>query len=284
MKKLYNKQQSRFVGAVFFALLVCLGSTVSAQTTTVTYDLDNVWLLPDLSHPWEGEQQMTGSFQWTYLPGDFENGSGQMIDLYVPWYGTDFQALEIIFDLTSLEFVLPGSYHDLGLDLTLFLLQPLSTDQPVVIDTDRSIFEIQQGISRRGHVISGSIVPRTGLTVSAALTCLPASGTVPFTMQMTVTLDNLYPDQSRQIAARMNLTLAGGAAYPNWRAGYTNVAAGERYTTAWNQNIPALGSLIGDNVFSLVVEDVTPAPYNQPPYPASGDTAVASCTVTGAAP
>ena len=133
-------------------------------------------------------------------------------------------------------------------------------------------------------MISGSIVPRTGLTVSAALTCLPASGTVPFTMQMTVMLDNLYPDQSRQIAARMNLTLAGGAAYPNWRAGYTNVAAGERYTTTWNQNIPALGSLIGDNVFSLVVEDVTPAPFNQPPYPASGDTAVASCMVTGAAP
>ncbi len=48
--------------------------------------------------------------------------------------------------------------------------------------------------------------------------------------------------------------------------------------------IPALGSVIGVNLFELVGEDVTPAPFNQPPYPPAGDTATASCMVTGVAP
>jgi len=42
--------------------------------------------------------------------------------------------------------------------------------------------------------------------------------------------------------------------------------------------------VIGVNSFTLVAEDVTPAPYNQPPYPASGDGDMESCLVTGIAP
>ena len=38
---------------------------------------------------------------------------------------------------------------------------------------------------------------------------------------------------------------------------------------------------MGPNEFALVVEDVTPAPFNQPPYAPSGDTATDACTVTG---
>ena len=48
--------------------------------------------------------------------------------------------------------------------------------------------------------------------------------------------------------------------------------------------MPALGSLVGDNIFTLRAEDVTPAPFNQPPYPAAGDTATAGCVVIGVAP
>ncbi len=80
------------------------------------------------------------------------------------------------------------------------------------------------------------------------------------------------------------LALAGGGFYSNWRAGFTNVAAGDRYISFWNQSIPALGTLVGDNIFTLVCEDVTPAPYNQPPYPPAGDAATATCAVTGIAP
>jgi hypothetical protein len=62
------------------------------------------------------------------------------------------------------------------------------------------------------------------------------------------------------------------------------VAAGDSFVTAWTQNIPALGSVIGENLFLMLAEDVTPAPYNQPPYPPAGDTDTAYCTVTGVSP
>jgi hypothetical protein len=55
-------------------------------------------------------------------------------------------------------------------------------------------------------------------------------------------------------------------------------------STNWNQSIPALATLIGTNMFTLSAADVTPAPYNQPPYPASGDVASDVCSVVGIAP
>ncbi len=123
-----------------------------------------------------------------------------------------------------------------------------------------------------------------GSTISAELTCLPSSGTLPFGTTMTVTLNNLYTGQSRRISGHLDASLAGGQSYTNWRAGFTNVAAGGSFVTSWNQNLPALGTLVGSNIFSLVAADVTPAPYNQPPYPPAGDTDSANCTVTGNAP
>jgi len=75
-----------------------------------------------------------------------------------------------------------------------------------------------------------------------------------------------------------------GQGYSNWRAGTTNVGPGDTFTASWLQTIPALGTLVGNNRFTLEAEDVTTAPYNQPPYPPSGDTARAGCTVTGVAP
>jgi hypothetical protein len=62
------------------------------------------------------------------------------------------------------------------------------------------------------------------------------------------------------------------------------VAAGDSYASSWNQTIPALTAVLGSNLFQLVAEDVTPAPYNQPPYPPAGDTDTSSCTVIGIAP
>ncbi len=121
-------------------------------------------------------------------------------------------------------------------------------------------------------------------TIGAELTCQPGSGTVPFSTLMTVTLENIYTGQTRRIAGHLDATLAAGQFFPNWRAGYTNVAPGDSFVTSWVQNIPALGTVIGDNLFALVVEDVTPPPYNQPPYPPAGDTVSAGCAVVGMAP
>ncbi len=141
--------------------MVGISPANSAQVITVTYRLDNVQLLPDITHPWEPSQQMTGSFEWTYEKGDFENGSGHFTDLFIPWYNPGLNSLEINIDLTSIEIVLPGNFHDLGIDITLFLLEPLSLDQSVAIDTTRSKFEIQNGVIHMGSVESGNIVLAT---------------------------------------------------------------------------------------------------------------------------
>ncbi len=121
-------------------------------------------------------------------------------------------------------------------------------------------------------------------TVAADLTCMPSSGTLPFTIHITATLSNIYRGQIRWLAAKIHLTLGGGGYFANWRSGYTNISRGDSYIWAWNQNLPALGTLVGDNIITFVAEDVTPAPYNQPPYPPAGDTDTAFCTVTGIAP
>jgi hypothetical protein len=78
--------------------------------------------------------------------------------------------------------------------------------------------------------------------------------------------------------------VAAGQYFANWRSGYTNVAAGDTFSTNWLQNLPALATLMGSNSFVVRAEDVTAAPYNQPPYPAAGDTDSATCAVTGLAP
>lgn len=121
-------------------------------------------------------------------------------------------------------------------------------------------------------------------TVAATLTCIPGTGTVPFVTTMTATLENIYTEQTRTLAGRLAVDLAGGQHFDGWRAGYTNVAPEASFSTNWNQSIPALATLIGVNTFTLTVQDVTPVPYNQPPYAPAGDTAEDACTVTAAVP
>jgi hypothetical protein len=121
-------------------------------------------------------------------------------------------------------------------------------------------------------------------TLNADIACQPSAGTLPFATNMRVELVNRYLGQTRRLAGRIDVTIAGGGSYSNWKAGSTNVAAGGSYVAAWNQSLPALGSLVGVNTFTLVAVDVTPSPYNQPPYPAAGDWLSDSCFVTGIAP
>jgi hypothetical protein len=121
-------------------------------------------------------------------------------------------------------------------------------------------------------------------TLDAALSVSPDSGQLPFVTGFSVSLVNTYPGQTRRIAGRINIALAGGGTVGSWRAGYANIASGSQFTSSWNQNIPAISSLIGASVFTLAAEDVTPAPFNQPPYPAAGGTAASSAVLTATAP
>lgn len=124
----------------------------------------------------------------------------------------------------------------------------------------------------------------TANTVTAWLNCVPSAGTLPFTSTMTAVLANNIPGQSRRVTAQVNVNLANGAYFSNWRSGFTSIPAGSSFTTAWNQFLPALGALIGENYFTLVAADVTPSPYNQPPYPPSGDMHNDGCQLTAVGP
>jgi hypothetical protein len=118
-------------------------------------------------------------------------------------------------------------------------------------------------------------------TMMAWISCDPTSGVLPFSTHMEVYLRNLYAGPVRRYAARIDIALGGGGSFSNWRSGYMNIQAGDYFDTVWNQNLPHAAGLHGSNVFRLLAEDVTPSPYNQPPYLPSGDTAMASCTVEG---
>lgn len=121
-------------------------------------------------------------------------------------------------------------------------------------------------------------------TVSAGFSCTPSSGNLPFLTQMRATMTNICFDETRRIAARIDLHLANGGHISGWRRGFANVAASAALSMSWNQNIPALGSLVGDNHFTMLAVDVTPAPWNQPPHWPSGDSDSQAATVTGVAP
>lgn len=121
-------------------------------------------------------------------------------------------------------------------------------------------------------------------TVSVDLDCVPSQGTLPFSSQFTVTLTNLAPGESRRVAARLGVLTAGGQSYPGWRTGWSNLDDGESFTAFWTQQFPALPGLAGTSTFGIVAEDVTPPPFNQPPYLPAGATDSDACTVTGTAP
>ena len=107
-------------------------------------------------------------------------------------------------------------------------------------------------------------------TIDCDYTITPLAGTVSFWTNHNVQLINL-DTSTRRIAGRIVVLVASGTTYNPWKFGFTNVAAGSSYVTAWNTNIPALGTVIGNNIFTLFAEDITPAPYNQPPFAPSGD-------------
>lgn len=147
--------------------LVAESPDASAQTATVTYDLQDVWLLPDTTHPRAAAQPMTGTFVWTYTAGKFEGGSGKFTSLSIPWWGTrTTPSLKITIDTKAIELTMDGNYHGLGLDIGMHFATPLSADKVSPIDTLRSKFQVEVGVSHAGHFTGGRIVPRCPLPMN----------------------------------------------------------------------------------------------------------------------
>lgn len=149
------------LAGTLLVVFLALTPGVPAQTASVTYDLTDLWLLPDISHPRANAQPMTGTFVWTYTPGQFESGSGTFLNLSIPWWGTrTFPAKKITIDTKSIEITMIGNYHGYGLDITMQLAPPLSPDKVSPIDLVRSKFHIEVGVAYEGHFSRGRIVPR----------------------------------------------------------------------------------------------------------------------------
>lgn len=158
--------------ALAAASIVCLTGLAQAQTTSMNFELDDVWLLPDVSHPGDPPLQMTGTFRWTYPAGSFENGSGAFLDLNLPWYGTDLQGLVIIIDLPSIEFVKRPPITTVNVDLMMHFLTDLDPVQPAVINPAVSIFEVEAfGVTHQGHLISGAVIPAPPMSLAISGVC-----------------------------------------------------------------------------------------------------------------
>ncbi len=179
--------------------------------------------------------------------------------------GSYDQAYEVVLDSTGQTAVVAG--YTFSPD---FQLPGAGFDQSHNGDGDAFVIRTDMG--------------NTGLeTVAAALTASPATGTLPFNSIMCADVINVS-GYFRGAGGTLNVSLPGGQYYPNFRSGYTTLSPGETYHLCWNQWFPDLPTLDGSTLFQLVVQDATPAPYNQPPYPASGSVATEACTVTAVRP
>lgn len=133
---------------IILSLVALLPNALYAAT--VTYTLEN--LIQDNS------QQMTGTFDWTYTPGDFENGTAVFTELFIPGHGSDINALNISVSPQELDFSFAANVHSGGVNINLFLLTPFTEIQSVSIDPSISRYEIEVGASN-GFFVNGSIVP-----------------------------------------------------------------------------------------------------------------------------
>ncbi len=255
----------------------------------------NIWAVPDGSGQlildgeidliWPLEDSfmsvtVSGTQPWDGAPGGSRDSMMEM-DLVEAPYG-DIVALHpahaFIPTVSALALAVDDPFHDIAGDPDLLSLTPFTAVYFPVENQEHILITPENKVWFLAELMGPSS------TIAAGFTCQPSSGTLPFATTMTAVLDNLYDQQVRRIAGRIDVDLAGGQHYSNWRAGWTNIDAGGSFTTSWNQALPALGSLVGPNVFQLLAADVTPSPYNLPPYPPAGDTDTATCSVTGIAP
>lgn len=157
--------------AALVAASLLASAATQAQTLTKHFELDNVWLLPDTSHPGYPAQPMSGAFDWIYAAGDFENGTGQFTQIYLPWVGLTLADLNFTFELNSIEITLNGNYHDIGVDVMMIFASDLSPTAPSLVDLGASHFELQRGVTYQGHFISGSAIPDNDLLLAVSGAC-----------------------------------------------------------------------------------------------------------------
>jgi len=157
-----------------FALLTYLLMVGSAQASTVSYILDNVFL--------DDNSQITGTFDWDYTIGDFEGGSGTFTALAIPLqpngYTPPLEDPDMVLSIENnqIEISLDGNFHDYGLDIIMKFEQPLSLTQSSVINLDTSFYECCGNGFHEHFFSSGSITPVVSSIPVPAAVWLSGSG------------------------------------------------------------------------------------------------------------
>ena len=157
VKQTFATARLWIIRMALFSWMTAVMSVGSAQAATVSYTLDDVFLV-------DGEQ-MTGAFDWTYDIEDFEGGSGVFTALEIPWRpGGTLPPLEdpgmvLTIEDNQIEISLDGNFHDYGLGIILKFVQPLSPTQPSLIDLNTSFYECCGNGFKDQPFQSGSISP-----------------------------------------------------------------------------------------------------------------------------
>jgi hypothetical protein len=154
MTKTIELKRLKMMVAALFICLAALMFATPAPATTVTYTLDNVFL--------DATNQMTGTFEWTYAEGDFENGAGVFSELFIPFTSHTLADLNVTFDINkSIEFTLIDNLDSDGIDISLVFVNPLTPPQSTLLNLEffgGSKYSIG-GTGTNNLFISGGISP-----------------------------------------------------------------------------------------------------------------------------
>jgi hypothetical protein len=143
----------------------------NAHAATVTYILDNVVLagcdssdVPDkaCNGSIPPGQTITGTFDFNYSIGDFENGTGVFTALEIPGSNPLFMFTELDLQIQAdgIEITSNGNYHDTGLDITMkFAGGMLLNNATTGLDTSSSFYECCGNGFSSQYFASGSFIP-----------------------------------------------------------------------------------------------------------------------------
>lgn len=121
-------------------------------------------------------------------------------------------------------------------------------------------------------------------TFGATITCDQQYETLPASVKICVCIQNLV-DSPRTIDGRIDLWFGGGEVpLYEWRFREVDLAPSGTWDHCWNNQLLDLTSLEEKNIARLRAVDVTPPPYNQPPYPPSGYVVEDVCIFWGSRP
>ena len=157
--------------AAVLPIAMFLTAITNVHAATVNYTLDNIFL--------DADNQMTGTFEWTYNEGDFENGTGVFSELFIPFTTRTLDELNITFDIKkSIEITLIANLDSDGVDISLVFDNALTPTQSTLLNLDTfngSKWSLG-GTGAHNAFISGGVSPEVAAVPVPAVIWLFGSG------------------------------------------------------------------------------------------------------------